>query len=148
MRGVLIAHHSFGAISMFLKSILTVAALTVFASTAMACPDGQCKLKKHDIAAFLKLDGDKATQVREAQARHKAERQALKEQMHALSASHKTELGQLLSADEMAKVDAMMAEHKGYRCEHGHGEPAADGTPRQCHHNKSKATGDEPMNAH
>ena len=116
---------------MFVKTLGMATALMLSASLAVACPgkegeckDGQCKLKKNDIATFLKLDGERAEQVRAVQKKHKAEIKALREdshtQMSALRENHKGELGTLLSVEELAKVDEMMAkQHKHHGSHHG-----------------------------
>ena len=109
---------------MFVKTLGVATALMLSASLAMACPgkegkckDGQCKLKKNDIATILKLEGERAEQVRAVQSKHKAEIKALREgqkaKVAALRENHKGELSALLSAEELAKVEAVMAErHK------------------------------------
>lgn len=115
---------------MFVKTLGMATALMLSASLAVACPgkegdckDGQCKLKKNDIATLLKLDSERAEQVRAVQKKHKTEIKALRQERHAemaaLRESHKGELGALLSAEELAKVDEMMAkQHKHHGSDH------------------------------
>jgi hypothetical protein len=127
---------------MFVKTFGMATALMLSASLAMACPgkegdckDGQCKLKKNDIATILKLEGDRAEQLRAMQKKHHAELKALKEENHASMATvrenHKLELSSLLSEDEMQKVEAVMAERHKHHGDHHGGHHAS---PDKGHH--------------
>ena len=133
------------------KVVMGTVAAAVFAlgtSAACACPhgehkgdckDGQCKHKKRDIVKALSLEGTRAEQVKEIQKRYRAERKALKAQLKALREAQRGELAQLLSEEELAKVDAMMAERSHYKGGKHHGFGAHDGPqPKQCKGKKHK----------
>ena len=124
-----------------MKQLVLAAMMTLASTAAFACPgnpdckDGQCKLKKGDIVAGLGLEGEKADAVRKLQESYKADRKALKQDMHALKANYKSELATLLSEEELAKVEAMMSHHHG----HHKGEYSKKGDkPRQCDHKKGE----------
>ena len=128
---------------MFLKVFAPAVVLSLASSLALACPgkpdckDGQCKLK-NDIAKVLELDSERAEQVREMQKAHKKARRELRteqhEQLKTLRGDHKAELATILSAEELAKFDKVMAERKAHHSHkggHSHKE-GGHGSPKQC----------------
>lgn len=126
-----------------MKIFVLATLMTLASGTALACPgnpdckDGQCKLKKSDIVTQLGLAGDKADAVRKLQASYQADHKALKQDMHALKANYKSELAALLSEEELAKVEAMMAHHGHH--DHAKGEHSAKtDKPHQCDHKKGE----------
>lgn len=126
-----------------MKQLVMASVLMLASAAAFACPgnpdckDGQCKLKKSDIATHLGLEGEKADAVRKLQESYKADRKALKQDMHTLTANYKSELAGLLSEEEFAKVEEMMAHHQGHQGHHKGGKAEAD-KPRQCDHKKGE----------
>lgn len=126
-----------------MKQLVLATVMTLASAAALACPgnpdckDGQCKLKKSDIATQLGLEGEKANAVRKLQQDYKADHKALKQDMHALKANYKSELAALLSEEELAKVEAMMAHHHGHHAHHK-GDADKGDNPRQCDHKKGE----------
>lgn len=133
---------------MFIKTFGVATALMLSASMALACPgkegdckDGQCKHKKNDLAKMLNIDGERADQLREVQKKHKAEVKAQRAENHAAMAAlrenHKSELSTILTADELAKVEAVMAERKAYYKKH-HGKDYHGKAHGDYHHKKGE----------
>lgn len=129
---------------MIIKTIFA-SALLLGSVVVMACPgkegeckDGQCKLKKNDIAAYLELEGDKAEKVRALQKKQKEELKALRvERVEAMSAKrtlHKSELRALLTEDEMIKVKEMLSVHRHHDTKKGGHHHPESVKPKQCKH--------------
>ncbi len=123
-----------------LSAALAGVTLVLASGVALACPGdkkcgaSQCAHKPSvDLVQALNLTGDKAEKVAELQKSHRDARKSLNdahhEKMRALKESHKSELASLLTPEEMAKVDAMHAAHKG----------KGEAKPRQCDGKKDKA---------
>lgn len=130
-----------------MKSVILATLVALASASAVACPgnpdcqNGQCKLKKHDLATSLGLEGEKAQAVKALQAQYKADREALKGEMHALSEGYKSELAKLLTEDEYAKVEAMISrhgEHGGHSQGGYHDSDKGGDKPRQCDHDKGE----------
>lgn len=105
--------------------ILFAALISVFlASSVLACPGGDCPDGKCPLSKKLNLDAERAAKVDALQKQFMADREAMK-------AEHQAKLAQILTPEEMAKLEA---EHHGH---HGHG--AKGDEPKKCDHKKDTA---------
>lgn len=113
-------------IKLILMSAILFGSIHAYACPGMkgSCENGQCKLKKNDVVALLKLEGERADQVMSLQKKHAREllllKKEYKDKMRSKRAFQQEQLNALLDNGEIQKLEKMKAAHKskGKYCPH------------------------------
>lgn len=80
-----------------IKSLSIALIALSLSAGALACPNGKCPLK-HSIAQSLNIEGERATKLDALEAQ-------FKEEMEAQHAAHKAKLAEILTPEELAKLE-------------------------------------------
>jgi hypothetical protein len=108
--------------------IFLAALVSVFlASSVLACPGGDCPDGKCPLSKKLDLDPERAAKLEALESKFKQDREA----MHA---EHHAKLAEILTPEELAKLEAAHGHHGG---EGHHGVMA--GEPKRCGDKDKKA---------
>lgn len=105
---------------LFAALISVVFATSVLACPGGDCPDGQCPLSKK-----LNLDPERAAKVEALQTQFKSEKETLK-------AAHHAKLAEILTPEELAKLEAQY--HHGHK-----GHKGAGDAPKKCDESDKKS---------